>query len=61
LHHTVLHAAGEFARDDDRDGFCELHVNTLEGFWSLTELALAASGNLARAVVVVPGFLRVRA
>ena len=33
--HTVCHAAGEFARDDDGDGFCEVHVNTLEGFWSL--------------------------
>lgn len=26
---------GEYARDDDGDGFCEVHVNTLEGFWSL--------------------------
>jgi transposase-like protein len=34
-HHTVRHAAGEFARDDDGDGFCAVHVNTLEGFWSL--------------------------
>jgi transposase len=34
-HHTVCHGAGEYARDDDRDGFCEVHVNTLEGFWSL--------------------------
>ena len=34
-HETVCHAAGEFARDDDEDGFCEVHVNTLEGFWSL--------------------------
>jgi transposase len=34
-HRTVCHAAGEFARDDDGDGFCEVHVNTLEGFWSL--------------------------
>ena len=34
-HHTVCHAAGEFARDDDGDGFCEVHVNTIEGFWSL--------------------------
>ena len=32
---TVCHAAGEFARDDDGDGICEVHVNTLEGFWSL--------------------------
>ena len=29
---TVCHAAGEYARDDDGDGFCEVHVNTLEGF-----------------------------
>jgi transposase len=34
-HRTVCHAAGEYARDDDGDGFCEVHVNTLEGFWSL--------------------------
>jgi transposase-like protein len=34
-HETVCHAAGEFARDDDGDGFCQEHVNTLEGFWSL--------------------------
>ncbi len=35
VHRTVCHAAGEFARDDDGDGFCEVHVNTPEGFWSL--------------------------
>ena len=34
-HRAVCHAAGEFARDEDGDGFCEVHVNTLEGFWSL--------------------------
>ena len=34
-HKTVCHARGEYARDDDGDGFCEVHVNTLEGFWSL--------------------------
>ncbi len=34
-HCTVCHAAGEFARDQDGDGFCEVHVNTMEGFWSL--------------------------
>ncbi len=32
---TVCHAAGEFARDEDGDGFSEVHVNTIEGFWSL--------------------------
>jgi transposase len=34
-HKTVCHAAAEFARDEDGDGFCEVHVNTIEGFWSL--------------------------
>jgi transposase-like protein len=34
-HKSVCHAKGEYARDDDGDGFCEVHVNTLEGFWSL--------------------------
>ena len=34
-HKTVCHAAGEYARDDDGDGFHEVHVNTIEGFWSL--------------------------
>jgi len=34
-HETVCHSRGEYARDDDGDGFCEVHVNTLEGFWSL--------------------------
>ena len=34
-HQTVCHARGEYARDEDGDGFCEVHVNTLEGFWSL--------------------------
>ena len=34
-HQTVCHGKGEYARDDDGDGFCEVHVNTIEGFWSL--------------------------
>jgi transposase-like protein len=34
-HKTVCHGAGEYGRDDDGDGFCEVHVNTMEGFWSL--------------------------
>jgi transposase len=31
-HRTVCHADGECARDEDGDGFCEVHVNTVEGF-----------------------------
>ena len=34
-HQTVNHSAGEFARDEDGDGFHEIHVNTVEGLWSL--------------------------
>lgn len=34
-HQTVCHSKREFARDEDGDGFCEVHVNTIEGFWSL--------------------------
>lgn len=34
-HKTVDHGAGEYARDEDGDGFHEVHVNTMEGFWSL--------------------------
>ncbi len=32
---TVCHGQGEYARDEDGDGFCEVHVNPIEGFWSL--------------------------
>jgi hypothetical protein len=32
---TVNHSAGEYARDEDGDGFQEVLVNTLEGFWSM--------------------------
>lgn len=34
-HKTVNHSQGEYARDEDGDGFHEVHINTLEGFWSL--------------------------
>ena len=34
-HKAVCHARGEYARDEDGDGFCEVHVNTMEGVWSL--------------------------
>ena len=34
-HSSVCHSHGEYARDEDGDGFHEVHVNTIEGFWSL--------------------------
>lgn len=33
-HRTVCHSAKEYARDDDGDGFCEVHNNTMEGIWT---------------------------
>ena len=32
---TVCHSKGEYARDEDGDGFHEVHVTTMEGVWSL--------------------------
>jgi transposase-like protein len=34
-HKSVCHGSGEYARDDDGDGFYEVHGNTMEGVWSL--------------------------
>jgi len=34
-HKTVCHGHGEYARDEDGDGYYEVHVNTIEGVWSL--------------------------
>ena len=34
-HKSANHGNGEFARDEDSDGFCEIHVNTIEGTWSV--------------------------
>ena len=33
-HATVCHSKHEYARDDDGDGFCEVHCNTQEGIWT---------------------------
>ena len=34
-HKSVNHGRGECARDEDGDGVCEVHVHTMERFWSL--------------------------
>jgi hypothetical protein len=31
----VCNARGKHARDEGGDGFCEVHVDTLESVWSL--------------------------
>jgi transposase len=33
-HYRVCHSHGEYARDDDGDGVCEVHCNTMEGIWT---------------------------
>jgi transposase-like protein len=33
-HQVVNHSAGEYARDLDGDGHCEVHCNTMESTWS---------------------------
>ena len=33
-HATVCHSQREYARDDDGDGFCEVHGHTMEGIWT---------------------------
>lgn len=35
VHKVVNHGQGEYAQDEDGDGFCEVHCNTQEGIWSL--------------------------
>src|SRR4051794_22655990 len=59
---TVCHARREYARDEDGDGFCEVHVNTMEGVWSLLAfLVAAAPGRLAGEAASLSRLLRVRA
>lgn len=33
-HQTVCHSKKEFARDENKDGKCEVHCNTTEGLWT---------------------------
>ena len=47
-HKTACHGRGEYARDEDGDGFREVHVNTLEGFWSLLRSWLRPHRGLAQ-------------
>ncbi len=47
-HKTVCHRRGEYARDEDGDGFCEVHVNTLEGFWSLLRSSLRPQRSISQ-------------
>jgi len=61
-HETICHAAGEFARDDDADGSCEVYVNTLEGFWSLLRSRLCPHRGISQEKLsLYLGFFRIPA
>jgi transposase len=47
-HKTVCHGCGEYARDEDGDGFGKAHVNTIEGFWSLLRFWLRPHRGLSQ-------------
>ncbi len=58
-HLTVNHGQGEYARDDDGDGFHEVHVNTMEGLVTAAFLVAPASRYLPTTVAALPRFFRV--
>jgi transposase len=59
-HKTVCHARGEYARDEDGDGFCEIHVDTAEGLWSLLRSWLRPHRGVSQEKLpVYLGFFRV--
>lgn len=56
-HKTVSRGAGEYARDEDGDGFHEVHVNTMEGFWSLLRSRLRPHRGVSQEKMpIYPGF-----
>jgi transposase len=59
-HKRVNHGVGAYARDEAGDGFCEVHVKTREGFWSLLRsLVTAAARELAGEAPAVSRSFRV--
>jgi transposase len=50
---SVCHGAGEYARDEDGDGFYEVHVNTMEGFWSLLRSWLRPHRGISQAYLPI--------
>ena len=59
-HRTVCHGHGEYARDDDGDGFHEMHVNTIVRSVVITAVLVAPpSGRLPGELATVSGVFRV--
>src|ERR1043165_49993 len=60
-HKTVNHGRGEYARDEDGDGFCAVHVNTMEGVWSLLRSWLRPHRGISqKKLPIYPGFFELR-
>ncbi len=58
-HKTVCHGRGEYARDEDGDGFCGVHVNSMEGFCSLLRSWLQPHRGLSQEKLPLsPGFFQ---
>jgi transposase len=58
-HKTVCHAHGEYAGADDGDGFCEVHVNTIAGFWPLLRFWLCPHRGIPQEKLpLYPGFFQ---
>jgi len=56
-HKTVCHSRGEYARDEDGDGFHEVRVNTMEGFRSLLRSWLRPHRGISQEKLpLYPGF-----
>ncbi len=54
-HKTVCHGRGEYARDEDGDGFCEVHVTCVGGILvAATFLVASPSGHLTGEVATLP-------
>ena len=51
----MCHAADEYARDEDSDGFCEVHVNTIEGLVVAASVAPTASRYIPGEAALLPG------
>ncbi len=50
-HKTVNHSKKEYARDEDHDGKCEVHCNTMEGIWSVLRQFLRTFRGLTKKYV----------
>jgi len=55
-HKTVCHGRGEYARDEDGDGFCEVYVNTMEGLWSVLRSWLCEPRRVCRRLQLLRGW-----